>query len=276
MKERTLLIDADVFAYQAASACEVATEWEDGYWTWHCDANSVKRLVLKMIEDTKKRFKGTAVVLCLTDSSRNWRLDVLPTYKGNRAATKKPLVLSYIKDWLIEEHDAYLRPSLEGDDCLGILATSNHIKGEKVIVSLDKDLKTIPALYVRDNASQVTSISPKEAEKYHMKQTLSGDTTDGYKGCPAVGLGTAEKIIEEGILKVPFEHTVLRGARKGEVETRFKDEYSDDLWACVVSHFEAAGLTEDDALVQARVARILHASDYDFVKKEPILWTPYK
>ena len=40
--------------------------------------------------------------------------------------------------------------------------------------------------------------------------------------------------------------------------------------------FEKKGLTEDDALLQARVARILRASDYDFKKKEPIMWTPVR
>ena len=34
------------------------------------------------------------------------------------------------------------------------------------------------------------------------------------------------------------------------------------------------GLTEEDALVNARLARILTADDYDFEKKEPKLWTP--
>ena len=37
--------------------------------------------------------------------------------------------------------------------------------------------------------------------------------------------------------------------------------------------FEKKGLTESDALVQARVARILRASDYDFAAKKPILWS---
>jgi DNA polymerase-1 len=89
-----------------------------------------------------------------------------------------------------------------------------------------------------------------------------------------VGLETAAKIIEQGILKVPYEHTLKRGPRKGETEMRYEETETDDLWAAVVSHYEAAGLTEEDALVQARVARILHRSDYDMDKKEPILWTP--
>ena len=33
-------------------------------------------------------------------------------------------------------------------------------------------------------------------------------------------------------------------------------------------------MTEEDALTNARLARILTANDYDFQRKEPKLWTP--
>jgi DNA polymerase-1 len=45
-------------------------------------------------------------------------------------------------------------------------------------------------------------------------------------------------------------------------------------WEKVVFAYEAKDLTEEDALVQARVARILRASDYDFKNQKPILWSP--
>lgn len=276
-KERILLIDADVYAYKAASAIEVALDWGDNFWTWHCDANAVQKRVLDMISETMDNLKADDFHLCLTDNDLNWRMDVLPTYKGNRAATKKPLVLKYIKEWMVEEHEALIRPRLEGDDIMGIFATWDKIEGEKIIVSIDKDMKTIPGLYCGDALTKkpvIQEITPEEAHKYHMKQTLSGDVTDGYAGCPQVGLGTAAKVIEEGILKVPYEHTLLRGQRKGETEVRYREDHSDDLWACVVSHYEAAGLTEEDALVQARVARILQFPDYDMKKKEVKLWAP--
>ena len=40
------------------------------------------------------------------------------------------------------------------------------------------------------------------------------------------------------------------------------------------SLFKEKGLTEEDALVNARLARILTADDYDFNKKQPKLWSP--
>ncbi len=251
---RTLLIDADVVAYNAAASKEVATHWGDGYWTWHCDENVVKAAILEMLDRYMDELKGTDMKLCLTDSEGNFRFGVLPSYKGNRKNTKKPLVLRSIKQWLIDEHQAYFRPTLEGDDCMGILATANVIKGEKVIVSIDKDMKTIPGLFCHRLEDGIMEITEAEADYWHLYQTLIGDTTDGYSGCPGVGPKAAEKIIG--------------------LSSEASDLDMGHAWSLVVKAFKKAALSKADALQQARVARILRASDYDFKKKEPILWSP--
>ncbi|MBZ5882555.1 hypothetical protein, partial [Escherichia coli] len=102
MTKRTLLIDADVVAYEAASSCEVATHWGDGYWTWHVDENDVKTKVKDMIDSIMDNLNGDDCKLCLTDSEGNFRKSVLSTYKGNRASVKKPLVLKQVKQWMID------------------------------------------------------------------------------------------------------------------------------------------------------------------------------
>ena len=243
---RTLLIDAYVVAYEAASSCEVATHWGDGYWTWHVDENAVKTKVTDMIESIMDNLDGDDCKLCLTDSEGNFRKSVLGTYKGNRVNVKKPLVLKQVKQWMIDELGAYFRPGLEGDDCMGILATVKS-PNERIIVSIDKDMKTIPGLFCRplNGSFEIEEISEAEADYWHLYQTLTGDTTDGYSGCPGIGPKKAEAI--------------LNGVAD---------------WDAVVATYEKAKLTETDALVQAQVARILRASDYDFKKKEPILWQP--
>ena len=45
-------------------------------------------------------------------------------------------------------------------------------------------------------------------------------------------------------------------------------------WDSVVKAFESKGLTSDEALLNARLAKILTADDYDFKENRPILWTP--
>lgn len=276
--KRVLLIDADVYAYHAAAACEVATDWGDGFWTWHCNEAEVWRHFWKNIDQTVANLRGDEYRLCLTDHGANWRNAVLPTYKGNRKETKRPLILQHIKDTLVEEHGAFRRPGLEGDDLMGIFSTWPNNREERIIVSIDKDMKTIPGkvcLNPLDPKPVIREITPEEADHYHLKQTLSGDLTDGYQGCPNVGLERAEEIIREGVLKVPYQHTMIRGPRKGEEETRYNLVTGhENLWEVVVSHYLANGKTEEDALQQARVARILRHSDYNHTKKEPILWSP--
>jgi DNA polymerase-1 len=251
--KRVLLIDADIVAYEAASSVEVATHWGDGYWTWHCDENEVRNTVASQIDRAMTTLKGDEYKLCLTDSAGNFRKKLSPTYKGNRASVKKPLVLKAIRQWMIDEHGAFLRPGLEGDDCMGILATWSGLQGEKVIVSIDKDMKTIPGLFCQDLSKGIIEVPQTEADYWHMFQTLTGDSTDGYPGCPGIGPKKAEAIL---MGSMPPWGTPQEG------------------WAAVVKTFTKAGLNESEAILQARLARILTADLYDFKNKAPILWVP--
>jgi len=241
--KRVLLIDADVIAYNACAAVQQEIEFEPGYYTWSSSFDEVKEAFDTAIYKITDTLKGDEIKLCLTDSEGNFRKTILPTYKGKRG--KKPLVLKAFKQHLVDECGAVFRPGLEGDDCMGILATMPHKGEERVIVSVDKDMGSVPGLWCKWPEPFIRAITPEMAAYAHLLQTLTGDQTDGYAGCPGIGPVKAEKILAE-----------------------------DPTWAAVVKCYEAKGLTEDDALVQARVARILQASDYDFKKKEVILWTP--
>lgn len=42
---RVLLLDADVIAYNAASACEVAIPYGDGYWAWHVSSIAGQKVI---------------------------------------------------------------------------------------------------------------------------------------------------------------------------------------------------------------------------------------
>lgn len=252
---RTLLIDADVVAYKAASSVEKAIEWDPPYWTWHANLDEAQDAFTQQIETYMTALKADRYELCLTSSEDNFRKAILPTYKGHRISVKKPLVLKAMREWLVGE-GAYLKPGLEGDDCMGILATKRvshgNVKQERIIVSIDKDMKSVPGLYCRDLETGVVEITEAEADRWHMMQTLTGDTTDGYGGCPGIGPKKAEAILD------------APGNREG-IEL---------WWPRVVMAFEKAKLSEAEALVQARVARILRACDYDFTNKRPILWEP--
>jgi DNA polymerase-1 len=85
-----------------------------------------------------------------------------------------------------------------------------------------------------------------EGKRWHFIQTLAGDQTDGYAGCPGLGIKRAVALFEE------------KGYR----------------WKTVVDAFAEKDLSEEVAIENARLAKILTANDYDFINKQPILWTP--
>lgn len=255
------LIDGDIFAYEAAAAAEEPIYWGDDLWTLHAFETPAKEALDTRIRSLQEAVEADQVIVALSDSD-NFRKRILPTYKSNRANTRKPMLLKPLKQYLRDTFKTYERPSLEGDDVLGILATWPALKGDKVIVSKDKDFRSIPAkvFYANRPEEGVLEVSEFEADKYHMLQTLTGDTTDGYKGCPNCGPVKAERVLQAAIDEgTPW-------ATQAQLRQLF--------WQHVVATYTKAGLSEEEALVQARCARILRATDYDFKNKEPILWTP--
>ncbi len=248
---RTLLIDSDVFIYRAASRAQSTFDWGEGPQTNLDEAASMVDLT-KQIIDLQDTLNAENVIMALGDpEGKNWRKDILPSYKAHRKTEDKPKLLSFLREFVLKTWKTYQRPTLEGDDVLGILSTApDLVRGERIIVSIDKDFQCIPGLlYNPDHPDRGTrNINHDQADYYHAYQTLIGDACDGYKGCPGVG---------------PKKATALLGPIS-------KGEY----WGAIVSTFEAKGLTEVDALVQARVARICRNSDYDRINKQVILWTP--
>jgi DNA polymerase-1 len=246
----TLLVDGDIIVYQMTSSVEVEIEWEPDLWTLHSDAGQAKAKVEDALDVLFKESGADKMVIALSDLGRNFRKDILPTYKDNRAGKRKPVAYRPVREFLHENYEVFERPGLEADDVLGILSTSKKlIQGDRAIWSIDKDMKTIPGtLYKGQGVYE--DVFEADADYWHLIQTLTGDTADGYKGCPGVGPVKAEKFLKPFIGSVP------------------------DMWLQVEAAFVNAGLTREDALQQARVARILRASDYDFKAKEPILWEP--
>ena len=249
MVDAPLLVDADILLYRAAAACEHEVCFDEDNHILTSNNKEAWDAVEHQINMYREQLGDGPMHFALTGSD-NFRRKLWDGYKGGR--TRKPLCYGYLRDRLIGDHGARFVDTLEADDLLGIWATGGRLK-DAIIVSLDKDLRTIPGRVWRHAANssqehQLFTVTEQEADYFWMTQTLTGDATDGYKGLPGTGPKTAEKI--------------LAGVS------------SDGLWGAVVSAFEAKGLTEDDALLQARLSRILRASDWDSNKKEVILWNP--
>ncbi|NCT81922.1 MAG: exonuclease [Comamonadaceae bacterium] len=273
------MLDADIIAFQLAATSQKAFAFPGlekpavDLADWAEVVPRIDAEVAKLVERTK----ADAVIVCLScPTVENWRLGVLPSYKGNRSYEGRPEYLQRIKDYLEAEYPSYRRDTLEADDIMGILSTHpTLVKGRKVIVSEDKDMKTIPGwLFNPAKDTKPRLISEEEADRWHLYQAIVGDSTDGYAGCPGAGPDKAGPVLD-GLRWESYLWTLKSGPRKGETETRWRHaESPGTAWQRVVSLYEKHGFTEQDALVQARVSRICRASDYDFKNKEVILWTP--
>lgn len=245
---RTLLIDGDEYVYVACAAVEYEAPWDDQNVilasnkeeAWDC-LESMVAYVKEAVGDVKETVWAFG--------SGSFRRALYSGYKAKRDK-RPPLCLSSIKERVLSEHDCYSWEGLEGDDTLGILATNGSFENP-VIVSQDKDMLTIPGTLWREESLVYVSLG--DADYHWMKQTLTGDTADGYPGCPGVGPVNAEKLLNQFVRP------------EGGFETKA-------AWEAVVRTYEAKGLTFDDALTQARLARILRASDYE--GQEVKLWEP--
>jgi DNA polymerase-1 len=240
-----LLIDADIPCYRAAAACETEIMWDEDTWSIYTDIAKAKELFVKYIDKFVADTGCDELKLCYT-SRDNFRSKVYPEYKGNRKS-RKPVGYGALKEWSKELYPHFEKPTLEADDCMGILATK--FKGKTMIVTMDKDLKTIPGTLWHLNQKldgKKLQVTEDEAYRWFLTQTLTGDVTDGFPGCPGIGPVSANKLLD------------TKGVS----------------WETVKHAYIKAGLTEEDALVQARCARILHESDWDFEKGEVILWKP--
>lgn len=259
---KVALIDADILAYQAATVSEQAYDWGDGLWTLHSFEADAIRTFESLVDSILWEVKAQESFLAFSDSA-NWRKSVLPTYKSNRAGVRKPMLLKFLREYASSEYRCISTPELEGDDVLGIWATEQQELGpikKYVVCSIDKDFKTIPGDHYNFQKNEFYKISEHEADYWHMYQALTGDTTDGYSGCPGVGPKGAEKILQ---------------AARDELEPVFTVEQAREVfWKHVVKAYAKAGLGEEEALVQARVARILRAEDYNDIEKQVILWSP--
>ncbi len=238
MIDRTLLVDGDIVAYKAATVAETPIDWGDGLWTLHAHENDVIANMVTFMNQIMEDAGCNKVITCLSGDSL-YRKDVAPYYKANRKGTRKPMTLNFAKKYLADEYNGKVEDKLEADDLLGILGSANN---NTVIWSADKDLLTIPAYHLIDG--KVIEIDKEEADYHFYVQSLTGDATDNYKGCPSVGAVKADRVLTQ------------HGA----------------TWQTVVETYEKHGLSKEVAIENARLARILRDGEYNFETKEVKLW----
>lgn len=259
-----LLFDADMLIYRMCSACQENSPFNPELVikacpieTWDVIQQRVKQCVdLVTAEfDTK-----VEVVMCLSPSGKTFRYDIFPDYKANRKDTVRPILLGAMNKKLKEEYHVEEWANLEADDVLGILADGENT----IICSGDKDLRQISTYHLSlAHPEFVEWVTPEEGYKFFLKQCIAGDSVDGYRGVGGIGIKKAEKILEtEGY---DWE-TVVHTYESAMTPKTIKGEKVEPV---------SQGLTEEDALMTARLAYILQKEEeYNEQEARVEYWNP--
>lgn len=237
----SLLIDADFIVYKSCAATESEIDWGEDLITVISNFSDAYSMVEREIANIANDLGCFDDSILFFSDSINFRKSIDPEYKGHRNR-KKPCGYKRVINKLKQEYHVVIMPTIEADDAIGIYATKE--KGH-IICSPDKDMRQIPG-ELFDLTDGVVTINEEDAIRWHFIQTMAGDQTDGYSGIPGIGIKRAAAILDE----------------KGT------------SWDTVLNAFAEKDLSEEIALKNARLAKILQANDYDFTAQQPILWTP--
>ena len=243
----TLIIDADWLIYNSCCACEQDTRWNDWEHTLHSDERDILNLIENRLDVYRTIASGKHdIVMCFT-SYPTFRHEIFPEYKINRIGKRKPLALRSVIEKVKEVYEPVAYEHLEGDDVLGLLATNGRYK-DPIIVSVDKDMRTLPCKLIADDS--IEHITNKKADRHWFEMSLAGDAGDGILGIKGMGMVTASKTLAS------------------------TPDTKEALWFKVQETYTKKGYTIADPILNARLTRILREGDYDYNTGEVKLWNP--
>lgn len=236
------LIDADLIQYQYS----IANQNNDG----STNLGTAIEQALRAVETITNRTFAERTTLVFSGQA-NYRKRLNRCYKANRNGDK-PILLNQLRQAMCSHYNHIIVPGLEADDILGILCTEKGLDETRVLVSYDKDMRTLPVNLYNSKTDEFSTITEVDAEIAFWTQCITGDTTDGYYGIPGMGPKGAEPLVAEIIMQNTLE----------------------EKFAVLLREYEWRYLDKEYALRQCRMAYILHHGDFKDETKEVRLWGP--
>ena len=248
MTDPTLLIDADILVYVSAVRNQTEIAWGDTGENTYLDEYTAKKELLHQIEEFEDMFQTKKTFLALSGSNNFRKYKVTKSYKKNRKNIAKPKLIPTLRTYLYNRFGAgniLLESILEADDMLGIFQTKWNREGiNTILLTIDKDLDQIPGKHYNWKHDEEYEISNEEGIKNIFLQALTGDSTDGYKGCPKIGKVKAAKLLD--------------------------NVATEDLWDATYNIFKEAGKTEHYFKTQMNLSFILRDHFYENGKRKSL------
>lgn len=131
-------------------------------------------------------------------------------YKANRLDTPRPVHYEAIREYMIRRWDAQVVDGCEADDAVATIAAAHAYDPERVcIVSMDKDLTTVPGRLYNNKRREMKIISPADARLNFYRQMLTGDPVDNVPGCFRTGKRAAESLVTQSMTETEMASSVL-------------------------------------------------------------------
>lgn len=252
-KAKTLIVDGDILNFTIGRVTEDITEFDDQICQSFDEEAIIRHLESGLDDIAEKCGYSRENIIYSISCEKNYRKEHFPTYKSNRKNVVKPLGLKFLRDYLKENAEKYnllMLENLEADDCMGIFGTAGN--DSISIYSQDKDMLTIPVRQWDFKKKDFITPTVLESNRFLYTQVLTGDTVDGYKGCPRIGKVKAGKALRE----CQNELEMLE-----QTYVRFHKVYGEDA--------------KSKLLEQIGQARILHHIDYTALVEFNITYNPF-
>ena len=216
-----LIIDFDSFIYRACFACEDMVEIKPRVYVQAYSLDKGFEYFKNIMDAMLKATACDNYIICLSDW-RNFRKEVVPTYKSNRK-TKAPPFFDELKKMVYDRFECISKPYLEADDLCRALYEDNP--RDSIIASIDKDLQSFPCkLFNPDHVEWgVRRIDERKAFENFAKQLIMGDKTDGYEGIKGMGESRTTRLLPK--LK-SIDDIVAYYIENGYTEDDFRQIYN--------------------------------------------------
>jgi len=181
------LVDGDVIVYKSAFSKRSVTPE---------DAEGVVDEVMDYIIGQTVVFPHGNNFFCWITGKNNFRHRIAKTrdYKGNRRNSEKPVHYTHVREYLKERWGAQVTEGCEADDAISIEAYKGDLEST-VIVSVDKDMLTVPCWNFNFTSGIWTKKTEWESLLFFYEQILTGDRVDAIQGLYGIGPVKAREIL---------------------------------------------------------------------------------